>query len=121
MDNETGASLAGEEFAMNSKAYKYEKMIMPKGSVCIFFGSLVHSAGPNKSNVNRMAATVQYTQPWVRTQQNYMLSVPLDTVKELPNKLQAMIGYSMHNMYGNTNGRHPLKYIDILLKRYSKL
>eukprot|EP01084_Bolivina_argentea_P184401 318033_1 len=106
---------------INYKNDKQIKVIMNKGDCLLFTGTLIHCGGENKSFNTRKAITVQYCQPWLRVQENNMLSVPFDVVKMLPSTIKKMIGYSMHNAHGNFAGRHPSKAVDELLHRYSKL
>lgn len=86
---------------------------------CVFFsGTLWHWGGANVSiDTNRCAFTAQYCQPWVRQQENMMMSVPFDQVHELPEAIQSMIGYSIHPPFiGHVDGRHPLKAAERLAK-----
>eukprot|EP00439_Symbiodinium_sp_Y106_P074964 s2156_g14.t1 len=70
---------------------------LPIGSCVFFSGTLWHGGGANKSkDTNRCAFTAQYCQPWVRPQENMMLSVPFDQVAMLPPEIQVMAGYSIH-------------------------
>eukprot|EP00929_Paragymnodinium_shiwhaense_P095004 TRINITY_DN55934_c0_g1_i1.p1 TRINITY_DN55934_c0_g1~~TRINITY_DN55934_c0_g1_i1.p1 ORF type:complete len:195 (+),score=28.77 TRINITY_DN55934_c0_g1_i1:497-1081(+) len=84
---------------------------LPIGSCIFFMGTLWHGGGANKSaDTNRCAFTAQYCQPWMRPQENMMLSIPFDEVSKLPEELQSMAGYSIHPPFiGHVDGRHPLK------------
>lgn len=91
---------------------------LPIGSCVFFSGTLWHGGGANKStDTNRCAFTAQYCQPWVRTQENMMLSLPFDQVSRLPPEIQSMAGYSIHPPFiGHVDGRHPLKAAERLAK-----
>ena len=84
---------------------------LPIGSCVFFSGTLWHGGGANTSrDTNRCAFTAQYCQPWVRPQENMMLSLPFDQVAMLPDEIQIMAGYSIHPPFiGHVDGRHPLK------------
>mmetsp|Transcript_9380 Transcript_9380/g.22515 ORF Transcript_9380/g.22515 Transcript_9380/m.22515 type:complete len:298 (-) Transcript_9380:213-1106(-) len=84
---------------------------LPIGSCVFFAGTLWHGGGANKSeDTSRCAFTAQYCQPWVRPQENMMLSVPFEQVGSLPVEIQSMVGYSIHPPFiGHVDGRHPLK------------
>eukprot|EP01084_Bolivina_argentea_P022804 42415_1 len=106
----------------NLKKDKLHKAIMPKGSCLIYFGTIYHCGGANKSNKPRLAVTTQHIQPWIRQQNNIFFSVPIDMVKQLHPKIQSMVGYSVHPPnYGTVDNRHPLDVIPQFLDRYSKL
>lgn len=101
---------------------KMEEMAIPAelpiGSCVFFTGTLWHGGGANVSvDTNRCAFTAQYCQPWVRQQENMMMSVPFQEVQELPEAIQSMIGYSIHPPFiGHVDGRHPLKAAERLAK-----
>lgn len=40
---------------------------MPKGSACLFLGSLTHGAGANRSSMPRTGVIVSYCQGWLKT------------------------------------------------------
>ena len=96
---------------------------LPIGSCVFFSGTLWHGGGANKSkDTNRCAFTAQYCQPWVRPQENMMLSVPFDQVAMLPPEIQVMAGYSIHPPFiGHVDGRHPLKAAERLAGLTAKL
>ena len=50
-------------------------VVMPAGSVVLFAGTLWHRGGANRSDRARLAITPQYCRPWVRQQEQQILSV----------------------------------------------
>jgi len=83
---------------------------MPAGSLLIFLGTLFHGGGDNTSDRSRLGITIQYCPGWARQQENYILSVPAKTVRQLSPTLQALLGYSLYPPFmGHVDGRHPLK------------
>ena len=69
---------------------------MPAGSCILFLGNLWHGAGENSTDRDRLALTAQYCEPWLRTQENYFLS------------MRRLLGYSIHPPFmGMVNGMHP--------------
>lgn len=88
-----------------------DKMIaaqMPAGSCILFLGNLWHGAGENTTDRHRLALTAQYCEPWLRTQENYFLSVERETVASLSEDMQRLLGYSIHPPFmGMVNGMHP--------------
>lgn len=87
--------------------------IMPAGSVIFYPGTLWHGGGANRSPASRLAVTCQYCEPWVRTQENYFLSVQRETVRTLSEDLKRLLGYSIHPPFmGMVNGMHPKRLLE---------
>ena len=81
---------------------------MPAGSCILFLGNLWHGAGENRSDGDRLAITAQYCEPWVRTQENYFLSVSRETAASVSENIRRMLGYSIHPPFmGMSDGMHP--------------
>ncbi|MEP5566606.1 MAG: phytanoyl-CoA dioxygenase family protein [Halioglobus sp.] len=82
--------------------------VMPAGSCILLLGNLWHGGGENYSGSGRLAITAQYCEPWLRTQENYFLSVSRETAAEVSENLRRMLGYSIHPPFaGMSNGMHP--------------
>ncbi len=87
--------------------------VMPAGSVVFYPGTLWHGGGANRTSAPRLAVTCQYCEPWLRTQENYFLSVSRDTVRTLPEDLKRLLGYSIHPPFmGMVNGMHPKRSLE---------
>jgi len=66
----------------------------------------------------RLAVTCQYCEPWVRTQENYFLSVSRETVATLSEDMKRLVGYSIHPPFmGMVNGMHPKRLLEGLEAR----
>ncbi|MEH6490564.1 phytanoyl-CoA dioxygenase family protein [Halopseudomonas sp.] len=88
-------------------------IIMPKGSMVLFLGTLWHGGGANYSSKPRLAATAQYCEPWARQQENFSLSVSPERARECSAHIQRMLGYSIHPPFmGMVNGMHPRRLLD---------
>jgi ectoine hydroxylase-related dioxygenase (phytanoyl-CoA dioxygenase family) len=49
---------------------------------------------------------------WLRQQENHCLSVPRDIVRELPERLQELLGYNIYPPFvGYVDGRHPRRVL----------
>lgn len=84
------------------------KAVMSAGSCILFMGNLWHGGGENISGSSRMAFTAQYCEPYLRTQENYFLSVAPHTVATLSENMRRLLGYSIHPPFmGMSNGMHP--------------
>ena len=68
---------------------------MPKGSVMLFTGSVYHGGGANRSQEPRIGIEVGYNLGWLRQEENQYLAVPPAVARQLPEKLQKLIGYSL--------------------------
>lgn len=87
--------------------------VMPAGSVIFFLGTLWHGAGANRSAATRMAATVQYCEPWARQQENYSLAISRDRARLCSETIRGMLGYSMlFPFIGFVDGRDPKRLLE---------
>jgi ectoine hydroxylase-related dioxygenase (phytanoyl-CoA dioxygenase family) len=68
---------------------------MPRGSVVVYTGATVHGGGANRSGNTRVGLNVDYTLGWLRQEENQYLSVPIEVARELPERVQRLMGYSM--------------------------
>ncbi len=77
---------------------------MPRGSVVLYTGRTVHGGGANRSDRWRTGINVDYVLGWLRQEENQYLSVPREVARELPERVQRLMGYGM--------GAYALGYID---------
>jgi len=86
---------------------------MPRGSVLLYFGATRHNAGANLSSEPRTAIVMSHVLGWLRQNENQYLAVPKDLVRDLPMKLQELLGYAMHTPnLGFVNGQDPKALFD---------
>ena len=89
-----------------------EQAIMPAGSVMFFVGSVFHAGGANRTDSPRLGVILEYCAGWLRQQENQYLAVPKETARELPQRMQELLGYGMHNEFlGQVDARHPSKWL----------
>lgn len=69
--------------------------VMPRGSVLLYTGSVIHGGGENRSNGARVGMNITYCLGWLRQEENQYLSCPPDVAKTLPPELQELLGYTM--------------------------
>jgi ectoine hydroxylase-related dioxygenase (phytanoyl-CoA dioxygenase family) len=87
-----------------------EKVIMPAGSLMLTPGTLWHRGGANNSQGSRLAITPQYCVAWGRQMETMLLSVPPHIVAQYPERVQQLLGYSIHPPFmGHVNGMHPMR------------
>ena len=85
-------------------------VVMPAGACMVFSGTLVHRGGRNLGDAPRCAFSNQYCQPWARPQENFILGVPQEVARQIPPRLQELLGYSIHPPFiGQLTASHPVK------------
>ena len=85
---------------------------MPAGSMLIWDGATFHRGGANRSDNPRRTLTLNYTRGWLRTQFNQYLSISRNRVKEMPEVLQADLGYHRSALgLGGCDNQDPMKYL----------
>lgn len=67
---------------------------MPKGSVLLYTGTVLHGGGENKSSIPRLGLIITYCLAWIRQQENQYLSCPPHIAKDLDEELQELLGYT---------------------------
>ena len=74
---------------------------MKVGSVLVFDHALFHGAPNNPSDDWRLGLQVSYHAGWVRPYTNWFRSIPIEEVREFPEKLQDLLGYKTYNGIGS--------------------
>lgn len=69
---------------------------MKRGSVLIYFGSVLHGGGANRTLDPRTAVVVSYSLGWLRQAENQYLAYPPEVAKDFPSELQRLVGYAIH-------------------------
>jgi len=94
-------------------AAKPVTVAMPAGACVMFSGTLVHRGGANRSAAPRLAFSNQYCQPWARQQENFLQGVPVEVARQMPERLQQMLGYSIYPPFmGQLTASHPAKVLE---------
>jgi ectoine hydroxylase-related dioxygenase (phytanoyl-CoA dioxygenase family) len=108
-----GSHLWGEDWRARAAAAKPVPVTMPAGACVVFSGTFVHRGGANRSSAPRLAFSNQYCQPWARQQENFLQGVPLDVARQMPPRLQEMLGYSIYPPFmGQLTASHPVKALE---------
>ncbi len=82
------------------------------GSVMFYLGSLWHGGGANRTGRPRLGVILEYVSAWLRPQENHCLAVPRDVVRQLPERLQELLGYNIYPPFlGYVDGAHPRKVL----------
>lgn len=86
--------------------------IMPSGSVLIYLASLLHCGGANRTSLPRTGVVISYCQGWLRQAENQYLAVPQELARTLPERLQRLLGYFVHEPnLGQVEGRDPIELL----------
>ena len=88
---------------------------MPRGSAVCILGSTYHAGGANRAGEARTGLLYGYCLGWLRQEQNQYLAVPPDVARTLPEPLQRLIGYAVHEPF---LGWHDLQDPIELLRGY---
>lgn len=89
------------------------KLLMPAGSVAYWLGTTLHGGGANDGHSERRTILSLYCAPWVRPQETYTLSIPRETVRTFPLRVQEMLGYGIAGRTtGHVDGMHPRRLLD---------
>ena len=65
---------------------------MPKGSILFFEGQCFHAGGANRTQERRFAVSVDFCAGYLRTQENFLLSISPDRVETFSDALKQLIG-----------------------------
>ena len=88
---------------------------MPRGSAVYILGSTYHAGGANRAHGARTGLLYGYCLGWLRQEQNQYLAVPPHVARTLPEPLQRLIGYAVHEPF---LGWHDLQDPIELLRGY---
>ena len=89
------------------------KVTLGAGSLMVARGDLWHRGGANRSDRPRLVVTPQYCAGWLRPLETMLLTMPPAQVAKLPPRVQALLGYSIHEPFmGYVDGMHPGRILD---------
>jgi ectoine hydroxylase-related dioxygenase (phytanoyl-CoA dioxygenase family) len=85
---------------------------MTPGSAMFYLGSLWHGGGANRTSQPRLGVILEYAVSWLRPQENHCLAVPRSIVRQLPERLQELLGYNIYPPFvGYVDGSHPRRVL----------
>lgn len=87
------------------------KVAMPRGSVLIFTGGLVHGGGTNTTDVKRKSVLTGYQLGWLRPENKFYAYKPLHDAMvagQFSDEMAKLLGHAQRNLndYGWTGYRH---------------
>jgi len=86
---------------------------MPAGALLFWEGALWHRGGGNSTrNEYRRSINVNFNLAWLKQRENQFVGVPWEVAVEMPEKLQALIGYKLTNFgLGTVDYRNPMETV----------
>ena len=82
---------------------------MAAGSALFYLGTTVHGGGANvTSDEWRRGMFFGFVVGWLRTEENTFLSVPIDAVRQMPERVQELLGYKAHGGIGVVDVGSPM-------------
>jgi len=89
-----------------------ETAVLSPGSAMFYLGSLWHGGGANQTTAPRLGVILEDVVGWLRQQENHCLAVPRGVARELPARLQELLGYNIYPPFvGYVDGSHPRKVL----------
>jgi ectoine hydroxylase-related dioxygenase (phytanoyl-CoA dioxygenase family) len=89
-----------------------QSALMEPGSALFYLGSLWHGGGANRTGEPRLGVVLEYAAGWLRPQENHSLAVPREIARNLPARLQELLGYDIYPPFlGYVDGAHPRKVL----------
>ena len=79
--------------------------VMPAGSAVVYLGTTLHAAGTNRSADSwRRGLHLSYVVGWLRTEENNVLATPPQIARTLPERVQRLLGYGVHDAISKLGG-----------------
>jgi ectoine hydroxylase-related dioxygenase (phytanoyl-CoA dioxygenase family) len=89
-----------------------ETAVISPGAAMFYLGSLWHGGGANQTEAPRLGVILEYAAGWLRPQENHCLAVPREMARQLPERLQELLGYNIYPPFvGYVDGSHPRKVL----------
>ncbi len=83
--------------------------VMKAGSAVYYLGSTIHGGGANDTDGEaRRGMFYGYVVGWLRTAENMFLTVPIDDVREMPTRVQELLGWKSIGGVGIANVGNPM-------------
>lgn len=91
---------------------------MAPGSAVLYLGSTLHAAGANMTDRRRRGMHISFCLGFLRTEENNLLSTPLERVRKMPRRAQELLGFGVYDgvefgegFLGALDNRNPLDLI----------
>lgn len=92
-----------------AEPHEIQRAEMAAGSALLYLGTTVHGGGANTTTDQwRRGMFFGFVLGWLRTEENIFLTVPLETVRLMPTRVQELLGYKAHNGIGVVDVGSPM-------------
>jgi len=86
-----------------------QRAVMGPGSALLYLGNAIHGGGANTTTDQwRRGMFFGFVVGWLRTEENMFLTVPLETVRAMPTRVQELLGYKAHGGIGVVDVGSPM-------------
>ena len=92
-----------------AEPHEIEQAEMAAGSALLYLGSAIHGGGANTTADQwRRGMFFGFVVGWLRTEENMFLTVPFEMVREMPTRVQELLGYKAHGGIGVVDVGSPM-------------
>ena len=86
----------GPSRSVSDRAFHTVQAPMPKGSLLLYLGSVLHGGGANDTDAPRMGLINTYSLGWLRQEENHYLAIPREVADSYPERIRKLMGYEPH-------------------------
>ena len=87
-------------------------LLVPRGSVLVWHGSLWHGGGANTTAERRVGIAMNYCAGYIRQQENQQLGIPRSVAAGFEQRLQQLCGYSVYfGLIGHIDKHDPIQLL----------
>ena len=86
----------GPSRSVPDKVAQSVQAAMPKGSLLLYLGSVLHGGGANRTDAPRMGLINTYSLGWLRQEENHYLAIPRGVADSYPERIRQLMGYLPH-------------------------
>ena len=92
-----------------AKPHEIQRAEMEAGSALLYLGTTIHGGGANTTRDRwRRGMFFGFVVGWLRTEENCFLTVPMEAVKDMPVRVQELLGYKAHEGIGVVDVGSPM-------------
>ena len=89
--------------------HEIQRAEMSAGSALVYLGNTVHGGGANTTTDTwRRGMFFGFVVGWLRTEEACLLTVPIEKVREMPTRVQELLGYKAHEGIGVVDVGSPM-------------
>ena len=72
--------------------------VMPAGSALLYSGKVIHGGGANTTQSEwRIGLHAGFCRGWLRSEENFQLTIPLEAAKSFPASVQSLLGFRSYS------------------------